>query len=227
MKKHYEGKTKIVYDLENGLFKLYFKDDVTGTDGKFDPGADTVGLTIDGVGAAELKMSVYFFKLLMEKGVKTHFVSADEAERTMTVKPITYFGNGLEVICRFKALGGFIRRYGGYIKEGEPLDALVEMTLKDDGRGDPLITQDALEQLGILKTREYETLKTLAREISTIIKKELDAKGLELCDIKLEFGKDKGGEILLVDELSGGNMRVLENGKSLMPVELTKRILGG
>jgi len=226
MKRLYEGKTKIVYDLGNGLFKLFFKDDVTGTNGKFDPGADTTGLTIEGAGAAGLRMSVYFFKLLMEKGVKTHFVSADESERTMTVKPIAYFGGGIEVICRFKALGGFIRRYGSYIKEGEPLDALIEMTLKDDGRGDPLITQDALEQLGILAAREYDTLKTLAREISTIIKKELAAKGLELCDIKLEFGKDGDGEILLADELSGGNMRVLESGKSLMPIELTKRILG-
>jgi len=226
MKKHYEGKTKIVYDLGGGLFKLFFKDDVTGTDGKFDPGANTVGLTIEGAGAAGLKTSIYFFKFLTEKGVKTHFVSADEAERTMTVKPITSFGDGLEVICRFKALGSFIHRYGGYVKEGEPLDALVEMTLKDDDRGDPLITQDALEQLGILKGSEYETLKTLAREISEIIKKELATKGLELCDIKLEFGKDKDGEILLADELSGGNMRVLENGKYLMPIELTERIWG-
>jgi len=226
MKKHYEGKTKTVYDLGNGLFKLFFKDDVTGADGKFDPGANTVGLTMEGAGAAGLKMSVYFFRLLTEKGVKTHFVSADEAERTMTVKPITIFGDGLEVICRFKALGSFIRRYGGYIREGEPLDAYVEMTLKDDDRGDPLITQDALEQLGVLKKGEYETLKTLARDISAIIKKELAAKGLELCDIKLEFGRDRDGMILLSDELSGGNMRVLENGKFLMPIELTKRVLG-
>ena len=224
MKIYREGKTKTVYDLENGFLKLFFKDDMTGTDGQFDPGANTVGLTVDGSGAAALKMSVHFFKLLEVKGIKTHFVSADEAGRTMTVKPITAFGEGLEVICRFKALGSFIRRYGNYVKEGEALDAFVEMTLKDDAKGDPLITQDALEQLGILKRGEYEELKTLTQKISIIIKEELAAKGLELCDIKLEFGRGGGGEILLADEVSGGNMRVFANGKSVMPIELAKLI---
>ena len=226
LKLHYEGKTKTVYDLENGLYKLFFKDDVTGTDGKFDPGANTVGLTIDGAGAAGLRMSVYFFKLLTEKGIKTHFVSADETERTMTVKPMTNFGNGLEVICRFKALGSFMRRYGSCAQEGQPLDALVEMTLKDDDRGDPLITRDALEALGILKEGEYKKLKKMTKDISKILQKDLAKKGLELCDIKLEFGRDPAGKMMLVDELSAGNMRVFENGKSLMPLELTKRVLG-
>ena len=226
MKKCYEGKTKTVYDLENGFFKLFFKDDMTGADGQFDPGANAVGLTVDGAGAAGLGMSIYFFKLLEEKGIKTHFVSAYEAERSMTVKPITVFGQGLEIICRFKALGSFIRRYGSYIQEGEALDAFVEMTLKDDPKGDPLITQDALEQLGILKTGEYEKLKSLTQKISTVIKDELAAKGLELCDIKLEFGRGKDGEILLTDEISGGNMRVFADGKSVMPIELARRVLG-
>lgn len=40
----YRGKTKDVYALENGDYLLQFKDDVTGVDGVFDPGANTVGL---------------------------------------------------------------------------------------------------------------------------------------------------------------------------------------
>ena len=42
----------------------------------------------------------------------------------MTVKPATMFGNGLEVICRYLAVGSFIRRYGMYAKEGQPLTHL-------------------------------------------------------------------------------------------------------
>ena len=52
----------------------------------------------------------------------------------MTVKPAKPFGKGLEVICRYRAVGSFLRRYGLYAKEGQPLDAFVEVTIKDDER---------------------------------------------------------------------------------------------
>ena len=222
MKKIFVGKTKDVYQLEDGNYQLVFKDDMTGTDGEFDPGANTVGLTVDGAGLAGLAMSVYFFKLLDEKGFPTHFLSAEENK--MTVKPATKFGGGLEVICRYKALGSFIRRYGSVVKEGADLDAVVEMTLKDDERGDPLINEDALVAIGILKQGEYVELKSLTQKICAVIRADLIEKGMELCDIKLEFGKDQDGNIMLTDEISGGNMRVTENGKTIPPLELSKRI---
>ena len=111
----YSGKTKDVYatDIED-QFLLKFKDDVTGTDGVFDPGANTVGLTIDGVGKSGLKMTTHFFTLLNSKNIPTHFVSSDIDNVTMTVKKASVFGKGLEVICRFKAVGSFFRRYGAY-----------------------------------------------------------------------------------------------------------------
>ena len=223
MDKIFEGKTKDVYQLADGNYKLIFKDDMTGTDGEFDPGANTVGLSVDGAGLAGLKMSAYYFKLIEEKGYPTHFISTKENE--MTVKPATPFGGGLEVICRYKALGSFIRRYGGSIKEGTPLNAVVEMTLKDDKRGDPLINEDALVAIGILKTGEYTEIKTLMQDICEIIKKDLAEKYMELCDIKLEFGKDKNGKIMLIDEISGGNMRVMENEKTIPPLELSSKVL--
>ncbi|MBQ7363898.1 MAG: phosphoribosylaminoimidazolesuccinocarboxamide synthase, partial [Clostridia bacterium] len=77
MKKIYEGKTKDVYELENGNVCLKFKDDCTGKDGKFDPGENSVGLTIEGIGRANLETSIYYFELLKKAGIKTHYVSAD------------------------------------------------------------------------------------------------------------------------------------------------------
>ena len=64
MKAVYQGKTKDVFALDNGNYLLKFKDDVTGTDGVFDPGANTVGLTIDGIGKENLKVSIFFFEIL-------------------------------------------------------------------------------------------------------------------------------------------------------------------
>lgn len=226
MKPLYAGKTKNVYATENeDQFLLKFKDDVTGTDGVFDPGANTVGLTIEGAGKSGLKMTTHFFRLLNSKGVATHFISSDIENATMTVKKATVFGKGLEVICRFKAVGSFFRRYGSYCTEGQDLGGFVEFTLKDDERGDPAISQDALALLNILNTEEYKQIRENTVRICTLIGEELATKGLDLYDIKLEFGRDTKGNIMLIDEISGGNMRVYENGCYLEPLQLEKTLL--
>jgi len=221
----YKGKTKDVYALDNGDCLLKFKDDVTGTDGVFDPGANTVGLSIEGGGKAGLGMTAYFFALLEKKGVKTHFVSADIPNATMTVKRADKLGQGLEVICRYRAVGSFIRRYGAYIEDGAPLDACVEFTLKDDDRGDPLITREALVALDILTGDEYDAIARMQKRICGIIRDAIAEKGGELYDIKLEFGR-VNGEVLLIDEISAGGMRVYKDGKSMEPLALADLILG-
>ncbi|NLP15895.1 MAG: phosphoribosylaminoimidazolesuccinocarboxamide synthase [Clostridiales bacterium] len=226
MKLLYKGKTKDVYALSDGNYLLKFKDDVTGVDGVFDPGANTVGLTIDGAGKAGLRLTKLFFERLREEGIPTHYIDCDIEAATMTVKPATMFGNGLEVICRYRAVGSFIRRYGMYAKEGQPLDAFVEVTLKDDKREDPPINEDALHMLGILTRDEYAVLKDLTIRISDIVKEELAKKGIELYDIKLEFGRiGEDKHVALIDEISGGNMRAYKDGKYIEPIMLEKLML--
>ncbi len=222
----YRGKTKDVYQLPDGNFLLQFKDDMTGVDGVFDPGSNEVGLRVEGAGRACLALTKFFFEKLKDKGINTHYIDADLQQATMTVKPAEVFGNGLEVICRYRAVGSFLRRYGAYIEEGAPLEAFVEVTLKDDHRGDPPITKDALAMLGLLSEKEYETLKQLTIEIGQVIKEELGKKDLELYDIKFEFGRDRStGEILLIDEISGGNMRAYKGDRAVEPLELEKIML--
>lgn len=226
MKLVYTGKTKNVYLLEDGNYLLKFKDDVTGVDGKFDPGANSVGLTIEGIGKSGLKLTKMFFEKLNEQGIPTHYIDADIDAATMTVKPATVFGYGLEVICRFRAVGSFLRRYGRYAKEGQPLDAFVEVTLKDDERQDPPISEDALAMLGILSREEYAVLKDLTIKIASFVKEELAKKNLELYDIKLEFGRiGEDKHIALIDEISGGNMRAYKDGEYVEPLLLEKLML--
>lgn len=221
----FEGKTKTVFKLDNGNYLLKFKDDVTGSDGVFDPGANHVGLSIEGMGNAGLRLTTYFFEILKNKGIKTHYVKSNIEDNTMEVLKAKPFGNGIEIICRFKAVGSFMRRYGQYAKEGQDLDAFVEVTLKDDKREDPPITKDALAILNILNNDEYESLKSQTKTICKIIKEELSKFGCELYDIKLEFGRS-GDEVILIDEISGGNMRVYKDGKIVEPLELVKIVLG-
>ena len=220
----YKGKTKNVYGLENGNVLLKFKDDCTGKDGVFDPGENSVGLTIEGIGKANLITSIHYFELLKKAGIKTHYISANIDDATMEVLPATVFGHGLEVICRLVATGSFIRRYGEYIKDGTPLEGgYVECTFKNDAKGDPLVTSEGLAALGIMSTEMFNSMKEQTLKITKIVADDLKSIGLDLWDIKFEFGYNNG-EVILIDEIASGNMRVYKDGKIVDPVELTKLI---
>lgn len=226
MEKLYSGKTKDVYQLENGNVLLKFKDDCTGKDGVFDPGENTVGLTIEGIGRANLETSILFFEVLKEAGIKTHYVAANVEEATMEVLPAKVFGKGLEVICRLKATGSFIRRYGDYIADGTELPGgYVECTFKNDAKGDPLVTCEGLEALGVMTREMFESMKAQTLKITRIVADELAKKGLDLYDIKFEFGYNND-EVILIDEIASGNMRVYKDGKIVDPMDLTAMILG-
>lgn len=203
MQKVYTGKTKDVYKLNDKEYLLKFKDDVTGNNGVFDPGANSVGLTMEGAGHQAVRMTKFFYEKLNAKGLRTHFVSADLDKNEAVVKKAEVFGQGVEVIVRYYAVGSFIRRYGKYIENGTKIKPYVEITLKDDEREDPLITEDALILLNIMTADEYEQLKDLALKIGDIVKEELAKKDLYLYDIKFEFGRLEDGKVALIDEISG------------------------
>ena len=216
----YTGKTKNVYALENGNCLLKFKDDCTGKDGVFDPGENSVGLTIEGVGDVNLRMSIYFFEKINAAGINTHYVSANLEDTTMEVKAAKVFGKGLEVICRYKAVGSFYRRYSDYCVLGQDLPAYVETTFKNEEKGDPLVTKDGLVDLGVMTAEQYDDLKTMTQQITKIVADDLKEKGLELYDIKFEFGYDADGKVMLIDEIASGNMRVYKNGEYIDPMTL-------
>ena len=224
MKKLYAGKTKDVYALDNGNVMLKFKDDCTGKDGVFDPGENSVGLTIEGIGKANLITSIHYFELLKKAGIKTHYVSANVDEATMEVLPATVFGHGLEVICRLVATGSFIRRYGEYIADGTVLEGgYVECTFKNDAKGDPLVTGEGLVALGVMTEDMFKSLKEQTLKITRLVADDLRTIGLDLWDIKFEFGYNDG-QVILIDEIASGNMRVYKDGKIVDPIELTKLI---
>ena len=218
----YTGKTKNVYALDNGNYLLKFKDDCTGKDGVFDPGENSVGLTIDGVGDVNLRMSVYFFEKINTAGIKIHYVSANLDDTTMEVLPAKVFGKGLEVICRHKAVGSFFRRYSDYIEEGADLPEYVEMTFKNDAKGDPLVTKEGLIALGVMTSQQYDDMVAMTQKITRIVADDLKEKGLVLYDIKFEFGYDADGKVMLIDEIASGNMRVYKDGQYIDPMTLSK-----
>jgi phosphoribosylaminoimidazole-succinocarboxamide synthase len=99
------------------------------------------------------------------------------------------------------------------------------MTLKDDDRGDPLITDEALDQLGIMTIEQYNQAKELVRNVSHILKDDLASRGLELYDIKFELAM-VDGEMAIIDDISGGNMRVFKDGEQVDPLVLSELVAG-
>lgn len=215
----YEGKTKSVFKLDDGKYLLKMKDDVTGENGQIDPGANSLMGTLEGMGNASLRMSRYYFELLAHKGIPTHYIDSDLSANTMTVKPAVTFGDGLEIICRFKVYGSFLKRYGRYAQKEQVLDELVEVTLKDDERGDPPINEESLVQLGLLTHAEFGMISDMTRKVARIIKEDLATKGMDLYDIKFEYGR-VDGQVMVIDDISGGNMRVFKDGIQVDPLEL-------
>ena len=188
----------------------------------FDPGENSIGLTIEGVGDVNLRMSIYFFEKINAAGIRTHFISADLNDTTMEVLPAKVFGKGLEVICRYKAVGSFYRRYSDYVEEGADLPAYVEMTFKNDEKGDPLVTKDGLVVLGVMTEEQYDAIREMTQQITRIVADEMAAHGMVLYDIKFEYGYDADGKVMLIDEIASGNMRVYKDGKYIDPMTLSK-----
>ena len=216
------GKTKDLTINGDGTCTFYFKDDACGEDGVFDPGANEVGLVIEGMGKASMLLSRHFFPIIKNAGVKVHCIDFDVDAGTMTGTELKILP--AEFIWREKAWGSFCRTYG--VEQGTPLDGLVEATLKSDPLGDPRINREALVKTGKMTAEQYDTCDKYTRLAGKLVKDELQKYGYELIDIKFEFGLSSNNEIYMADEISGGIWRVLKNGEPADPIECAKTICG-
>ena len=221
MKIIYEGKTKRIVSAGERMV-LQFKDDVTGdADGNVNPGGDFIVGHMEGKGAASAKVAAFLFKLLGEAGIETHFRKL----RSSTEIEVLPAGRiPLEVIYRAKAYGSFLTRYRGHVEQMSPLD-LIEFNLKDDVLHDPLITTQAITKLGIASASELLQIEVIVHKVASVVMKALAARGLELVDMKLEFGRTDD-KLLVVDELSGDTMRVydLAQKRLINQVELASKL---
>ena len=194
----YEGKAKKLFltDDEN-LIISEFKDDLTAFNGEKKSSEA-------GKGALNNKISTELFKLLDSKGIQTHFVKMLDDNHMLHKKADVIL---IEVIVRNIATGSLSRTLG--IEDGKVLPfTLVEFDYKDDDLGDPKLNDQHALILGLVAYQdELDKLRRVARQINDILKPYFLEKGLKLVDFKLEFGKDKDGNIILIDEISPDNCR--------------------
>lgn len=224
MKTLYNGKTKsvLVNEEDNSVF-LFFKDDATGENGVFDPGSNTVGGSVEGKGKIGLAISSYFFELMEKNSVPTQYLGADLDENLMSVRNLTV--PPLEFVLRYYTAGSMCRRFT--LEEGISFDPpYLEVTLKDDVQGDPLISERLCLMKGILKEGQYaEALDVLVR-VGEILRKELKSMNLTLIDFKIELGYDEDGKLFVADEITPDIWRVKdESGNIPDQIECGKILL--
>lgn len=224
MKLVYEGKTKnVLTDEVSGDYYLLFKDDATGTNGNFDPGANTVGGSVSGKGKIGLAISKYFFEIMEEHDIPTHYLGADIEKGLMKVRNVHV--PALEFVLRYFTAGSMCRRFT--IEKGLPFDPpYLEVTLKDDDQGDPLISERLCRMKGLINEGEYDKMLYLLVKVGDVLRAELKKLGLTLVDFKIEFGVDENRNIYIADEITPDIWRVQDqSGNIPNQIECAKLIL--
>lgn len=194
----YEGKAKRIFRTEDEQIVLIaYKDSATAFNGQ--KKAD-----ITGKGRLNNEITSLLFLKLKEQGIESHFIERI-SETEQLVKRVEIIP--LEVVVRNIAAGSLSKRLG--IEEGKELTKpLVEFYLKNDDLGDPLLTNDHIDELNIATKEELTVLKEKALKINTVLSSFFNELGINLIDFKLEFGKDAEGSILLADEISPDTCRL-------------------
>lgn len=224
MKTLYSGKTKdVLLDEQTNIVSLLFKDSMTGENGVFDPGSNTVGGSVAGKGKIGLTISKYFFELMEKNGIPTHYIAADIDKGLMQVRNLTV--PKLEFVLRYFTAGSMCRRFT--LEEGIVFDPpYAEVTLKDDIQGDPLISERICLMKGLLKEGQYAEAQDIVLRVGEVLKKKLASLNLTLIDFKIEIGYDESGKMYVADEITPDIWRVRdENGNIPNQLDCAKMLM--
>ena len=195
------GKVKSVFTTDDdNLVIIEFRDDMTAGDGERKE-------VMNDKGAYNAVISSKIFQVLEKNGVETQFVDLPEPN-VMIAKKLEMIP--IEVIVRNIATGSLVRKYP--IANGTRLEPpIVQMDFKADEYHDPMLNDSIIKALGIATQEEIDVLTEKALKINEILTKFFADAGIILVDYKVEFGKDKDGNIILGDEISPDSCRLWDS----------------
>jgi phosphoribosylaminoimidazole-succinocarboxamide synthase len=213
----YTGKAKDIYTTsedENLIISVY-KDQATMLNGARKE-------TIEGKGILNNQISSLIFEKLNVAGVATHFIKqlseTEQLNKKVEIIP-------LEVVLRNYTAGSFSKRFA--VEEGLKLETpILEFYYKNDDLNDPFINDEHVKFLDIATDEEIAYIKNETRRINGFLSDWFSQIGLKLIDYKLEFGKDKDGNIILADEFSPDNCRLWDAEGRHMDKDVFRRDLG-
>ena len=207
----YEGKAKRIYvGSSDQQVLVEFKNDATAFN------AQKKAQLAD-KGRLNCRISACLFEVLERAGIPTHYCGIAE-ETWMVVQRVEVIP--VEVVLRNIATGSLCRETP--IVQGTVLEpALLDLYYKDDGLGDPLLTDARLTLLGLVSSELRERIEVLARKVNVVLIPFFKEIGLQLVDFKLELGLNAAGELLVADEISPDTCRLWD----LSCTDVEERIL--
>lgn len=200
--KLYEGKSKAVYAAPDPRQVIvHFKDDATAFNG------EKKAIVAD-KGQINCALTTLLFERVGEAGVRHHMLARiSDCEllcERLEIVPV-------EVVIRNVIAGSFSRRYG--LPEGEPLPfPLVEWFMKSDALNDPMMGDDVPIALGWARRWELQYMREEGLEVNRVLLAFWAEFGIDLIDLKLEFGRRPDGQLVLADELTPDGSRLWEQG---------------
>ncbi len=199
-----EGKTKAVYAHPNDqtLAIVVHKDAITAGDGvRRDE--------LPGKGALSGRTTRNVFRLLVTAGIPTHFVDAPAPE-VMLVRRCRMIP--IEVVMRRLATGSYVKRNA--VPEGTRFDPpLVEFFFKDDATHDPQVDASWMVAQGIANDAETERMTDLGGRVFDAIEQAWAEQGVQLVDLKIEFGRDANGQLVVADVVDNDSWRLWPGGR--------------
>ncbi len=213
----HEGKAKRVYTTDQpDLLAVEFKDDATAFNAQ-------KRAQLSGKGVLNCQISALLFEYLELQGIPTHFLGLPPATAIsavgeaggkaggnwMLVRPVQVVP--LEVVIRNIAAGSLCKQLP--IAPGTRLEQpLLDLYYKDDGLGDPLLSEARLRLLGLVDDAQRIAIEQLAWRVNTALGQLFASLDLELVDFKIELGYSADGQLLLADEISPDNCRLWDRG---------------
>ena len=198
-KKLHEGKAKILYEgPEKGTAIQHFKDDATAFNNQKKS-------TVEGKGVLNNRISEHILSSLTEIGIKNHLIKRlnmrEQLVKLVNIIPI-------EFVIRNIATGSLTKRLG--IEDGTVLDnPLIEYCLKNDELGDPIVSREHILNFKWLNIVELNQINEQCLRINDFLQGIFKSIGIKLVDFKVEFGKAKSDEkIILADEISPDTCRL-------------------
>lgn len=213
----YEGKAKRLYATEDSnILFVEYKDSATAFNGEKKE-------EIAGKGVLNNRITTLIFEKLQSNGIVSHFVKRisdhEQLVRKVEIIPI-------ELVVRNIAAGSLANRLG--LEEGTPLKRpIVEYYYKNDDLGDPHISTEHIDVLGIATPEEVQALYDGGLRVNEVLRPLFAEVGVELIDFKLEFGRDAEGNVLLADEISPDTCRLWDaKTKQKLDKDVFRRNLG-
>jgi len=195
----FEGNEKLIYATDEPDKVIFRYKDVTVAYN------NVKRARFKGKGALNNQISAMLMGYLNSHGVQTHFISVlDEQEqlcRKIEIIP-------LKVVVHNRIAGSLAARLG--VEDGfRHPNTILDLLYNNDDLEDPFINRDHAVALGLSTYEELDGMYDTARKVNDLLKPLFHKAGIELVDMKIEFGRASDtGEIIISDEISPDTCRL-------------------